>query len=103
MDRVRIGENFDRQSLWKVFIGVPLIYLPLIFSIPFVAICVFVVKSHLRLIGAENIRPYRDFVSKWASHRYQYKNQIIYSAGAAWHNVRHYRCIGYSIANYIAR
>ena len=91
MDRVRIGESFDPQPLWKVFIGVPLIYLPLIFSIPFVAICVFLVKSHLRLMGAKNIRPYRDFVPEWASHRYQYNNQIIYSTGATWHNLRHYR------------
>lgn len=91
MDRVRIGESFDPQPLWKVFIGVPLIYLPLIFSIPFVAICVFLVKSHIRLMGAKNIRPYRDFVPEWASHRYQYNNQIIYSTGASWHNLRHYR------------
>lgn len=91
MDRVRIGEFFDPQPMWKVFIGVPLIYLPLIVSIPFVAVCVFLVKSHLRLMGAKNIRPYRDFVPDWASHRYQYNNQIIYSTGATWHNLRHYR------------
>jgi hypothetical protein len=91
MDRVRIGEHFDPQPLWKVFIGVPLIYLPLIVTIPFVAICVFLVKSHLRLMGAENIRPYWDFVPEWASHRYQYNNQIIYSTGATWRNLRHYR------------
>ena len=91
MDRVRIGENFDHQPLWKVFIGVPLIYLPLIFSIPFVIICVFIVKAHLRLLGAKNIRSFWDFVPAWASHRYCYGNQIVYSTGAAWHNLRHYR------------
>lgn len=91
MDRVRIGENFDRQPLWKVFIGVPLIYLPLLFSIPFVVICVWLVKAHLRLMGARQIRPFSDFVPGWDSHRYRYQNQIIYSTGAGWHNLRHYR------------
>jgi hypothetical protein len=91
MDRVRIGENFDAQPLWKVFIGVPLIYLPIIFSIPFVVICVILVKSHLILMGAKNIRPYWDFVPSWISHRYTHGNQIIYSTGSTWYTLRHYR------------
>jgi len=91
MDRVKIGENFDDQPIWKIIIGVPLIYLPLIFSIPFVAICVFLVKSHLKLMGAKNIRPYRDFVPDWFSFRYKYSDQIVYSTGAKPYNLRHYR------------
>lgn len=91
MKRVEIGDNFVVQPLWKVFIGVPLIYLPIIFSIPFVIICVFLVKSHLKLIGAKNIRPYWDFVPAWVSHRYNYNNQITYVTGAKWHNLREYR------------
>lgn len=91
MDRVRIGENFDSQPMWKIIIGVPLIYLPIIFSIPFVIVCVILVKAHLQLLGATNIRPYRDFLPEWVSHRYNYSNQIIYSTGAKWHNLRHYR------------
>lgn len=91
MQRIRIGDNFIAQSLWKVFIGVPLIYLPLIFSIPFVVVCVVLVKAHLRLMGAKNIRPYSDFVPAWISHRYHYNNQITYSTGAKWHNLRAYR------------
>lgn len=91
MDRVRIGENFGPQPRWKVFIGVPLIYIPIIFSIPFVVVAVFLVKTHLRLMGAKNIRPYWDFVPDWVTHRYKYSNQIVYSTGARWHNLRHYR------------
>ena len=91
MDRVRIGENFGPQPLWKVFIGVPLIYLPLIVSVPFVVICVWLVKAHLHLMGAKNIRSYWDFVPHWVSHRYRYRDQSIYSTGAKWHNLRHYR------------
>ena len=91
MQRVRIGENFDAQPLWKVFIGVPLIYLPIIFSIPFVVICVFLVKTHLILMGAKNIRSYWEFVPDWVSHRYRYNSQIIYTTGSSWHTLRHYR------------
>lgn len=91
MQRVNIGENFRTRALWKVFIGVPLVYLPIIFSVPFVMICVFLVKSHLKLIGAQNIRPYWDFVPSWISHRYKHHNQITYSTGAKWHNLRAYR------------
>lgn len=91
MNRIEIGDNFINQPLWKVFIGVPLIYLPLIFSIPFVIICVLLVKLHLKLMGAKNIRPYWDFVPAWISHRYQHINQITYATGSRWYNLRAYR------------
>ena len=91
MERVKIGENFRTQAMWKVVVGVPLVYLPLIVSIPFVAICAVLVKTHLKLMGAENLRPYADFVPTWVSHRYHYANQITYSTGARWHNLRAYR------------
>lgn len=91
MQRVIIGEHFKKQPLWKIFIGVPLVYFPLVLSIPFVALCALLVKSHLRLMGAENIRPYSDFIPAWASHRYHYADQITYTTGATWHNLRAYR------------
>lgn len=91
MERVNIGDNYKAQPFWKVVIGVPLIYVPILASIPFVIVCVFLVKSHLKLLGAKNIRPYLDFVPKWVSHRYHYHNQITYSTGAKWHNLRAYR------------
>ncbi len=91
MDRVKIGENFDTQPMWKVFIGVPLIYVPIIFSIPFVIVCVFLVKAHLGLMGAKNIKPYWSFVPDWISHRYKYSDQIIYSTGREDDRVRRAR------------
>lgn len=91
MERVQIGNSYIDQPLWKVLIGVPLVYLPIIFSVPFVILCVLLVKTHLKLLGAKNIKPYRDFVPDWLSHRYQYHNQITYSTGAKWHNLRAYR------------
>lgn len=91
MDRIIIGHNFPNQPILKVLVGVPLIYLPLITTIPFVIICVFLVKTHLRLMGAQNIRSYWDFVPPWLSHRYRNSEQIIYSTGAHWYNLRRFR------------
>jgi hypothetical protein len=75
MPRVRIGCNYVNQPLWKVIIGVPLIYLPIIATIPFVAIGVFLVKTHLSLVGGMEILSYWDFVPSWISHRYRNKDQ----------------------------
>ncbi len=88
MERVRIGSNYLTQPRWKVIIGVPLIYLPLITTTPFVLLSVILVKTHLKWIGGMNIRSYWEFVPAWASHRYHYANQITYSTGAGWYNLR---------------
>ena len=91
MERVRIGSNYLKQPRWKIILGVPLIYLPLITTIPFLLISVLLIKAHLKWIGSMNIRSYWDFVPAWASHRYQYDNQITYSTGTAWHHLRAHR------------
>ena len=89
--RVQIGKNFVDQPLWKKLLGVPLIYLPIITTIPFVVLGVFLVTMHLRLVGGMNIRPYRDFIPSWVSHRYRWDNQITYSTDVSWYNLRSYR------------
>ena len=88
MQRVRIGSNYLKQPNWKLFLGVPLIYFPLITTTPFLLIGVLLVKTHLKWVGGMNIRSYWEFVPNWASHRYQYDNQITYTTGAAWYNFR---------------
>lgn len=88
MERVKIGSSFLKQPTWKVIIGVPLIYLPLITTTPFVAVGILLVRTHLKWVGGMNIRSYWEFVPAWASHRYHYANQITYSTGAAWYNLR---------------
>jgi hypothetical protein len=88
MERVIIGSNYLKQPKWKLFLGVPLIYSPLITTTPFVLLGVLLVKTHLKWVGGMNIRSYWDFVPAWASHRYRYDNQITYSTGAAWYNLR---------------
>lgn len=90
-ERVLIGKNFNNQPLWKVLFGVPLIYLPLITTIPFVLVGVFLVTTHLKFVGGMKIRPYRDFIPDWISHRYRWGNQITHSTGVSWHQLRSYR------------
>lgn len=75
MERVQIGCNYVRQPYWKIVAGVPLIYLPILTTIPFVALGVFLVKTHLKYIGGMNIKGYWDFVPDWISHRYRLKDQ----------------------------
>ena len=91
MERVKIGNNFEKQTLWKVLIGVPFIYLPLLISIPFVTVGIITVRVHLKLVGATDVRPFRDFVPTWISHRYSYKDQIVYETDSSWRNWRSYR------------
>ncbi len=83
MERVKIGVHYIKQPLWKLVVGIPMIYLPLIILIPFLIIGVIVVRFHLTLMGASNLKSYWDFVPTWISHRYQYKTQII-APKASW-------------------
>ncbi len=75
MDRVRIGCNYEKQPLWKVILGVPLIYLPIITTVPFVIVGALLVKTHLKYVGGMNIKSYWDFVPAWTSHRYSNAEQ----------------------------
>ena len=62
MERVTIGANFSQQPTWKKIVGIPLIYFPLITTTPFVLLGVLLVRTHLKYVGAMNIRSYWDFV-----------------------------------------
>lgn len=75
MDRVTIGFNYLKQPFWKVIVGVPLIYLPIITTVPFVIIGVVLIKTHLKYIGGMDIKSYRDFVPAWVSHRHNNSKQ----------------------------
>ena len=89
MLRIRIGCNYVKQPLWKVIVAVPLIYLPIITTVPFVAIGVFLVKTHLTFVGGMEIKSYWDFVPAWISHRYGNKDQPTIDISRF--NVAHYR------------
>jgi hypothetical protein len=89
MDRVRIGCNYVKQPFWKVILGVPLIYLPIITTVPFVIIGVVLVKTHLTYVGGMEIRPYWDFVPAWNSHRY--RNDLQPTINIRWFHPAHYK------------
>ena len=89
MDRVRIGCNYEKQPLWKVCLGVPLIYLPIITTVPFVIMGVLLVKTHLKYVGGMEIKSYWDFVPAWVSHRYENKDQP--AINIPWFHPAHYR------------
>ena len=90
-ERVEIGKSFDALPNWRVKIGVLLIYIPLLITIPFVAIGILFVKGHLKMVGAKGIKPFSAFVPTWVSHRYTYNDQITYEDETNWTNLRSYR------------
>jgi len=91
MERVKIGCNFRNQPYWKLVLGVPLIYLPIVTTIPFVLIGILLVKTHLKYIGGTNIKSYWEFVPSWVSHRYRHENQITFTSRAGAFNPARYR------------
>ena len=74
--RVNIGDNYMNASSIRVFLGTPIIYLPIL-TLPFVFLSAWITFLHLWLLGAKNIRKYRDFIPDKRSHRYNYKSQPI--------------------------
>jgi len=91
MDRVLIGRNYIDQPAWKRYLGIPLIYAPLLTTIPFVITGILLVKFHLKYVGGMDIRPYWSFVPSWVSHRYQYDNQITFDSKNTWFQFQGYR------------
>ena len=77
-DRLQIGGNFDDTPRWRFLAGVPLIYVPILVGIVPMILCAVLVRTHLRMVGACNLKSYwKDFVPTWVSHRYTRKNQIV--------------------------
>jgi hypothetical protein len=89
MNRVRIVAGFRRQPYWRLLLGVPVIYLPLLTTVPFVFVGVWLVRLHLWMIGATAVKGYWDFVPAWISHRYRNAEHIVYVGGTGrWNIVR---------------
>ncbi len=74
--RVDIGVHYAKVSPWRVFVGLPFVYLPIL-VMPFILLGGGLIYIHLRLMGAQNLKTLRDFLPAWDSHRYSYKTQIV--------------------------
>jgi len=72
----QIGVNYIDRPKWQKAISLPLIYIPILISVPFIVFAVFVVRLHLTITGAQNLKKYRDFLPEWLSHRYTYDTQV---------------------------
>ncbi len=91
MERVTIGANHKKMSRWQNIFGTILIYLPILVAVPFAVSAVILVRFHLRIMGAENLKTYRDFAPGWHSHRYTRKDQVTFTTDMAWWQLSRYR------------
>ena len=55
----------------------PFAYAPIIFSLPFVILGVVLIRIHLFIFGARNVKKFSDFLPKWSSHRHTYNDQPV--------------------------
>ncbi len=74
-DRVNIGCHHKQKSVLSRTIGLLFIYLPIL-TLPFVITSAYLTYLSLKLVGAENVKTWGDFIPDRASHRYSLKNQI---------------------------
>lgn len=88
MNRARIGKGFQRASYPRQLLGVILIYVPLLTTVPFVLIGTWLVRLHLWMIGATEVKGYWDFVPTWVSHRYRNAQHIRLEEAGRWNIVR---------------
>ena len=75
-DRTRIAQHYAKRSPFWSFLSLPFIYLPILF-LPVFLISGVMVATHLKLIGAKDLRPLRSFMPPRDSHRYDLKSQIV--------------------------
>jgi hypothetical protein len=76
-ERVVIGKNFEELGFVRSRFAFLLIYLAILGFIP---LLVFgkLMYWHLKLAGAENVKPFRDFLPHRHSYRYTMKSQILF-------------------------
>ena len=72
----QIGSHYSDKPRWQKTIALPFIYIPILIAVPVLIITVFLVRLHLTITGAQNLKVYSDFLPEWLSHRYTYATQI---------------------------
>ena len=79
--RVSIGVPFRNVSDLRAYFGLFFIYAQIV-VLPAILVGALMVYVHLRTLGARDIKPLKDFLPDWKSHRYRYKSQIVYRGGS---------------------
>ena len=74
-ERVHIGCHHEKRPVVARAIGLVFIYLPIL-TLPFVILSAYLTYFSLRLVGAEDVKTWGDFLPNRASHRYDLKSQI---------------------------
>jgi hypothetical protein len=77
----------------RICLGIPLIYLPIALLMPWMILSAMLVYWHLRLLGAQKLKTFWDFLPDSHSHRYDYKSQIVFTShvpGFFWVRTRIY-------------
>lgn len=74
--RIRIGETYHLVGPIRRFFGVLFIHLPVVFF-PVILLIMFMTVLSLKLLGAKNLKRYRDFVPANSSHRYSFSKQVV--------------------------
>lgn len=74
-DRVNIGCNHKRMPVLSRAVGLLFIYLPIL-TLPFVITSAYLTYFSLKLVGAQNVKTWGDFLPARSSHRYDLKSQI---------------------------
>ena len=75
-DRIWIQAGYSKKNLPQIFIAVLFVFAPVILM-PVVVIVGYLAYSHLRLMGATNVKKLNHFLPDRKSHRYTLKTQIL--------------------------
>jgi hypothetical protein len=78
--RVNIDDAYKGRPFLYKLVCVLMIYLPLI-SLPFVLLSAWATYIHLKLLGGQNIRPFKSFLPDRKTHRYNLKSQVTMEPG----------------------
>ena len=76
-DRIAIGKTFSALPAWRRYVGASLIYLPLFLSLPFVLVGAMILYAHLNVLGARDVKSYREFLPKGNTFRYSHLSDQI--------------------------
>jgi hypothetical protein len=76
-ERVAIGRTFTQVGLVRSRFGFLLIYLAILGFLPLLLFGL-VMYWHLKVIGAQNVKTFYDFLPQRASFRYNHQSQIVF-------------------------